>query len=133
MTGRLVERAVLGMSALVLLGVGLGGLLAQEAFYEGYDIAVDGAVSLASELRGVGAALALSGLATAAGAASTRWAFPSAMVGAFVLLGYASGRLVSLLVDGVPTSAILAAGAVEVVLGTSSAVVAVRHTPGRAG
>ena len=132
MRGRPVERTVLGLSALLLLGVGLGSLLAQDAFYESYDIAVDGAVSLSSELRGVGAALVLSGLATAAGAVWVRWAFTSAMVGAVVLLGYASGRFVSLLVDGVPTSATLAAGAVEAVLGAASAWVAVRRGPGRA-
>lgn len=129
MTERLVERIVLGASTLVLVGVGLGGVLAPAAFYASYDIAVAGAVSLSSELRGVGSALVLSGLAIAAGAVWVRWAFPSAIVSAFVLLGFALGRIVSLLVDGVPTSTILAAGAVEVVLGAASTWVAIRRRP----
>lgn len=99
MTERLVERIVLGTSTLVLVGVGLGGVLAPAAFYASYDIAVAGAVSLSSELRGVGSALVLSGLAIAAGGVWVRWAFPSAIVSAFVLLGFALGRIVSLLVD----------------------------------
>lgn len=129
MTARMIERTVLGASALVLVGAGLGGVLAPAAFYESYDIAVADAANLSSELRAVGATLVLAGLATVAGAVWVRWTLPSAIVGAVVLLGYASGRTVSLVLDGVPTEALLAAGVIEVVLGAASSWVAIRGRP----
>lgn len=128
MTSRPIERIVLVTTALVLIGVGLGGALVPAAFYASYEIAVAGA-SLSSELRGVGAVLLLLGLAVAAGAVWMRWAFPSAVIGAIVGLGLALGRTVALLVDGVPASTILVAGAVEAVLGAACAWVAIRRRP----
>lgn len=125
--GRSMERIVLGAAALVLLGVGLGGLAAPAAFYAGYGITVVGDIGLSSELRAVGAALLSAGMAVAVGVVSARSALASAVVGAGVLLAFALGRLVSLAVDGPPAPAILAAAVVEAALGAAAAWVAARR------
>lgn len=126
---RVVERIVLGLSALVLIVVGAASASSPAAFYAGFDIEVNGSPALASELRATGVALLLLGLAVAAGATWRRWVFPSAVVAALVLVGYAIGRIVSALADGVPGASVAFAGVAELVLGLAAAWVAIRARP----
>ena len=127
--GRVVERIVLGLSALVLVVVGAAAAFAPDAFYAGFGFTVEGSPELASELRATGVALLLLGLAIAAGAAWSRWAFPAAVVAALVLIGYAIGRAISALADGAPVSSVVVAGVAELVLGLAAAWVAWRTRP----
>ena len=125
MTSTVPDRMVLGAAAAVLVAVGAGSAFVPEAFYADYGIEVS-STALANELRAAGGALLLLGPIVGAGAVWHRAAFPAAVVAATVLLGYAAGRSVSLLVEGRPSTAVLLAGATEAVLGAAAAWVAVR-------
>lgn len=128
MTARILDRVVLGAASLVLVGVGAGATVVPEVFYTGYGIDAT-TTAVANELRAAGGALLLLGVLVGAGAVWRRATFPAAVVAASVLLGYAIGRGVSLLVDGMPDSSMLVAGTTELVLGTAAAWVAVRTRP----
>ncbi|MGV2984517.1 DUF4345 domain-containing protein [Microbacterium sp. AGC85] len=128
MSARVPERVILGITALIVVIIGLGGLIAPSVFYVSYEIRVTGE-NLSNELRAVGAALTLLGLAVAAGAIWRDWSFSAALIGALVGIGFAVGRVVSLLVDGIPVASIVGAGAVEAVFGVACAWVAVRRRP----
>jgi len=126
---RTLERVVLGASALVLVVVGAASAFAPAAFYAGYGIQVVGSPALANELRAAGFALLLLGIAVAAGAIRRRWVFPSAVIAALVLVGYAVGRFISAIADGAPDASLAFAGAVELVLGVAAGWVAIRSRP----
>lgn len=125
MIGRVVEQVVLVAAGLVLAVVGSGSAFAPAAFYAPYGIdATDPA--LLNELRATGVALLLLGIGVVVGAFVRRLTFAVAVVAALVLLGYAIGRALSWAVDGTPPVSVLAAGAVELVLGIAALWVAVR-------
>lgn len=124
-----LERVVLAASALVLIVVGAGAAFAPDAFYSSYGIDAGSSPELGSELRATGLALLLLGLAVASGAVWRRWAFPASVVAAVVLGGYALGRGLSALVDGVPLPAVVAAGVVELMLAAAAIGLVVRTRP----
>lgn len=126
-----VDRVVLGVSALVLVAIGVSATFATAAFYASYDILTTGSPELASELRGLGLALLLLGLAIAVAVLRVRWVFPAAVVTAAVMLGLALGRAGSAIVDGLPATSMMFAGLIELVLGLAAVWVAVRHRPRR--
>ena len=126
---RILDRIVLAATALVLIGVGIAATFTTAAFYGGYGIALTSAPELASELRALGATLLLLGIVIGVGAVKEGWLFPSAIVGAAVMLGLALGRVGSAIVDGMPATSVIAAGVIELVLGGASAWVAVRNRP----
>lgn len=128
MITRILDRVVLGTAALVLVAVGAGAALVPEVFYTGYGIDAT-TTAVANELRAAGGALLLLGLLVGVGVMWSRAMFPAAVVAATVLLGYAIGRGISLLVDGMPTASMLVAGTTELVLGAAAAWVAVRTRP----
>lgn len=125
----MINRVILAALALVLGTIGAGSAFVPAAFYESFGISIDGLPDLASELRGTGVALLLIAVAIGVGAVWSRWAFPVAVAGGLVMLGYAVGRGISALADGVPSQAVILAGAVELVLAAAAAVVAVRTRP----
>lgn len=126
---RILERLVLGVSALVLIVVGAASAFTPALFYAGFGIEVEGSTALASELRATGVALLLLGLAVAVGAIWRRWVFPAAVVAALVLVGYAIGRIISAIADGAPDASVAFAGIAELVLGAAAAWVAIRNRP----
>ena len=128
MTGAVPERVVLGAAATVLGAVGAGAVGAPNTFYAVYGIEVT-SPAVANELRAAGGALLLLGSTVGVGAVVGRAAFPAAVVASTVLLGYAAGRTVSLVIEGRASTGIRVAGITEVVLGTAAAWVAVRTRP----
>jgi hypothetical protein len=127
--GSILDRIVLGITALVLVGVGIAATVTTVTFYGGYDIALDGSIELANELRALGGVLLLAGLVIGAGAVRSRWIFPAAIVAATVMLGLALGRVGSAIVDGMPAASVITAGVIELVLGSASVLVAVKNRP----
>lgn len=125
----MIERIILALLALVLAVIGVGAAFVPAVFYVSYGISVAGLPELASELRGAGMALLLLAVAVATGAVWQRWAFAAAVVAGLVLLGYALGRGISVIADGTPNLAVVAAGVVELVLAGAAAWVAVRTRP----
>lgn len=129
MSAGTADRVVLGAAGLVLIAVGAGSAVVPEAFYADYGIDVS-TTELAGEMRAAGMALLLLGVLVGSGAVWRRVQLPAAVLAAVVLLGYATGRSVSALLDGTPQASVVAAGATELVLGAAAAWVAVRTLSG---
>jgi len=117
-----LTQAYLGLAALTALFVGLGMLSVPVAFYGSYEIDPTLSPSLASELRSPGVLLAAIGLFFAYGIASPRWRNLALWASAVFYLGYATARALSLALDGIPSTGLLAAGAFELTLGLAAAV-----------
>lgn len=116
-----LSRAYLGLAALTALVVGLGILFMPVAFYGSYGIDPTLSPSLASELRAPGILIATIGLFFAYGIVSAPWRVPALATAAVFYLGYATARALSLALDGLPSTGLLVAGALELVLGVTAA------------
>lgn len=116
-----VTQAYLALAALTALFVGLGMLSMPVAFYGSYGIDPTLSPSLASELRSPGVLLTSIGLFFAYGIISPQWRNFALWAAAVFYLGYATARALSLALDGVPSTGLLAAGAFELALGLAAA------------
>lgn len=120
-----LTQAYLALAALTALFVGLGMLSMPAAFYGSYGIDPTLSPSLASELRSPGVLLTTIGLFFAYGIISPQWRSLALWAAAIFYLGYATARTLSLALDGIPSSGLLAAGAFELALGLAAAVLLV--------
>lgn len=102
-----------------IIATGLGGMIlfAPVAFYAGYGIEPAGQVNLLNELRSHGLAVLAAGFFATAAAFVGRLTLAAMIVTSALYLSYGLSRLVAILLDGMPSSSLLAAGAVELVLG----------------
>nr|WP_319385495.1 DUF4345 domain-containing protein [uncultured Roseibium sp.] len=112
-----VTRLTLGLAGALALGIGAAITLAPDAFYASYGIVLPAGADFHSEVRAPGANLALLGALIFLGALKADWTRFSAMLGTALFLAYAAGRMVSIVLDGMPSDAILLALAIELVVG----------------
>ena len=126
------QRLVLGAAGLTASAIGFTILAAPAPFYASYDIAIGADPNLLSELRAPGANLAALGAIMLFGVVRAAWTRLSAGLGAMVFLAFAFGRAVSLVLDGAPSSALIAALVIESVIGLLC-VVALRRSGETAG
>ncbi|WP_449395753.1 DUF4345 domain-containing protein [Devosia riboflavina] len=117
-----LTQAYLALAALTALFVGLGMLVMPAAFYGSYGIDPTLSPSLASELRSPGVLLTTIGLFFAYGVFTPQWRNLALWAAAIFYLGYATARTLSLALDGIPSTGLLAAGAFELTLGLAAAV-----------
>ena len=116
MTLSKLQKITLGVAGVTAFAIGTFILAAPLAFYSSYGIALSADASLLSELRAPGAGLAALGAIMLAGLARAAWA-PVAMVAALtVYLAFPIGRVVSLVVDGMPSTSVLGALVIELVI-----------------
>ncbi|MEJ2229302.1 MAG: DUF4345 domain-containing protein [Alphaproteobacteria bacterium] len=111
------QKLVLGVAGLIASGIGVAIMAMPHAFYASNGISLGTDVNLINELRAPGANLVALGAIVFAGSIRPQMARLSAFLGATIFLAYAFGRLVSLALDGVPTDSLLAATAIEIVVG----------------
>lgn len=116
-----LTQAYLALAAATALFVGLGMLSMPAAFYGSYGIDPTLSPSLASELRSPGVLLTTIGLFFAYGIISPQWRNLALWAAAIFYLGYATARALSLALDGIPSTSLLAAGAFELALGLAAA------------
>lgn len=116
-----LTQAYLALTAATALFVGLTMLSMPVAFYGAYGIDPTLSPSLASELRSPGVLLTTIGLFFAYGIISPQWRTPALWAAAVFYLGYAAARALSLALDGIPSTGLLAAGAFELTLGLAAA------------
>ena len=113
----LLQRIVLGAAGIIALGIGSAIAITPAAFYGTYGIEIGSGPDLLSELRAPGVNLAVLGLLIAAGAVKTQLTRLASMLGAFVFLSYAAGRLIGVAADGWPSGGIIDAMMIELVIG----------------
>jgi hypothetical protein len=118
--------AVLFTSGLVVVVIGAASLFAPAAFHGFGGIDVGGDASLLNELRAAGGVLLATGAVVLLGAFVPRLTTTAAALGALLYLSYGLSRLLGMAVDGMPATGLVAATAVELVLGLACAYTVVR-------
>lgn len=109
MTVTVLEKIALGVSGLTAVGIGVFILAAPHAFFASYGITLGDDASLLSELRAPAAGLAVLGLLMLMGIWRTAMAPVSRAAAMTVFLAFPAGRLVGLVVDGLPSGPIIGA------------------------
>lgn len=99
------------------MGLGAAILFAPRAMHEANNVDLGNNAGLLSEIRSPGAALIAVGVLLVTGGFLRTLTAPAAIAGAVVYLGYGLGRIVSVVMDGVPSSTLVAATAAEFVIG----------------
>lgn len=113
----LANRILLGTGALVALVLAGAILMAPAAFYAGYGIAIGNDIALLNEMKAPAGAILLAAAVMAAGLFRPAWLGSALLVGGLLYLGFGAGRLLALVADGLPPVSLLAAMAVELLLG----------------
>lgn len=103
------EKFALGVSGLTAVGIGIAILAAPHAFFASYGITVGDDPSLLSELRAPAAGLAAFGVLMLAGLWRSTMMQVSKAAALTVFLAFPAGRLIGLIVDGLPSSPIIGA------------------------
>jgi hypothetical protein len=111
-------RTVLFIAGLAGIGIGTALLIAPVAFQASSGVDIGGSTSLLNENRGIGGVLLLAGIGVLVGAFTPRLALASAALGAVFYLGYGLARLLSVVLDGLPSSTLVAAMVAELILGS---------------
>ncbi|MCR9109342.1 DUF4345 domain-containing protein [Marivita sp. XM-24bin2] len=109
MSSTRIEKVALAVSGLTAVGIGAFILAAPHACYAGYGIALSNDTSLLNELRAFSAGLAAFGMLMLAGIwlkALTPISIASALT---VFIAFPVGRIIGLIVDGIPSSNLVAA------------------------
>ncbi|SHM75814.1 protein of unknown function [Roseovarius litoreus] len=127
-----LQNFALGIAGLSALGIGAAITLIPHTFYASYGIALGSDPSLLSELRAPGACLSALGAVMLAGIMWRSLAEAALVAALVVFLGFPAGRVVGLVLDGVPSAGILAALVFELAIAVIC-LVAFRPGRGRAG
>ena len=116
MTLNFFQKLVLGIAGLTAFGIGATITTMPHMFYASYGITLGSEASLLSELRAPGAGLAALGVIMLLGIARQRFAAVAILASLTVFLSFPAGRLVSLILDGMPSKGILMALVFECVI-----------------
>lgn len=104
-----LEKMALGISGLTAVGIGVVILAAPHAFFASYGITVGDDPGLLSELRAPAAGLAAFGVLILLGIWRITMKPVSKIAALTVFLAFPVGRLIGLIVDGVPPTPIIGA------------------------
>lgn len=108
------EKTALCISGFTALSIGIFIMFIPHAFYASYGITLGEDASLLSELRAPGAGLAVFGALMLLGI-WRRAMMPVSMIAALaVFLAFPAGRVVGLVLDGMPSSSVIGALLIEV-------------------
>ena len=118
--------ALAGFTAMLVGGlISLGPL----EFYEGYNIALAGNIDMLSELRATGTNLAVLGAVMLLGAFRLSMRSLALATSLMVFSAFTGGRILSLLVDGLPGSGVLLALCIEATIAALCLLVFLRQRP----
>ena len=112
-------RSVLGLSGLVGLAVGAGIFFAPVAFHATSGIDLGGDVNLTNEMRAAGGPVLAGSLFVLAGAIWRRFALSALALATALYLSYGTGRLFSMVVDGMPKRELVQVAALEWAIGAA--------------
>ena len=104
-----LQKIALGIAGASALGIGAAITFVPQAFYAGYGITLGPEPSLLSELRAPGAGLDALGALMLAGMVRRSLQDAALAAALVVFLGFPAGRIVGLVLDGMPSAGIMAA------------------------
>ena len=110
-------RLLLLFGAVTAGALALAILFLSGPFYAGYSIETDGKVSLLNELKAPALLLLSLGLVQGAGVVWAGWLRHGLLAGALLYLTFGLSRIIAVLSDGPPSSALLRVMAVELLFG----------------
>lgn len=113
---RLFSRIMLGLSGLIGGYIGISILFDTQNFFAHNGIEVTGDPGLMSELKAPAIVLLAAAVVLLVGSVKSRFTDMALMIGAIVYGSYGLGRVVSILIDGLPPQPLIAAAVVELVL-----------------
>lgn len=116
MTLSIFQKIALGLSGVTALGIGISILAVPHAFYASYGIALGNNVNLLSELRAPAAGLTIMGIIMLMGIAREGLRQTSIIAALTVFLAFPAGRIIGILVDGMPSGSIVGALIIELVV-----------------
>lgn len=108
------------------MGIGAAILFAPVAFEASAGISLGNDVNLLSEIRSPGGSLLAGGAMILIGAFVSRFRHTAVLLAALFYLSYGAGRLISLILDGVPHVSLLMAGGAELLIGGLSLAVLIK-------
>jgi hypothetical protein len=114
-----VARLVLLIAGFSAVGIAAAILLAPEAFYASYGIALAGDINLANELKAPMGLLVAAGLLMLAGAFRADLTVAALAIATAVYLSYGLSRVSSIAIDGLPHGALVGAAAFELLVGAA--------------
>jgi hypothetical protein len=104
------------LSGLLLLGIGGAILLVPHAFHEGNGIALGDDPSLLSEIRAPGGLLTAGAVLILLGAFRRSLRSPAMALTVLIYSSFGLARLLSLVLDGTPSSALVGSAAIELIV-----------------
>jgi hypothetical membrane protein len=113
MTLNIFQKSTLGIAGVTALGIGLAILTAPHAFYASYGISLGADVNLLSELRAPASGLAALGALMLMGIWREDWREVSIVAAFTVFLAFPAGRIVGIIVDGIPAGSVIGALVLE--------------------
>ncbi len=116
MTLSIFQKSTLGIAGATALGIGLAILAAPHAFYASYGISLGADVNLLSELRAPAAGLAALGALMLVGIWRVALRETSIMAAFTVFCAFPAGRIVGIIVDGIPAGTVIGAFVLELAI-----------------
>lgn len=114
----ILQTIILLVSGLMLLFVGLMRLTnPRKTYLKSSGIKLNNDVDLINEVRGVSAVMVCAGIVILLGIIVSELRYTSFMVSTLIFIGFAIGRIVSLLSDGKPNKQIFQGIVFEIILG----------------
>ncbi len=117
MTLSIFQKSTLGIAGVTALGIGLAILAVPHTFYASYGITLGADVNLLSELRAPAAALATLGAVMLMGIWREAWRETSVVAAFTVFFAFPAGRIIGVIVDGVPADSVIGALVLELAIG----------------
>ncbi len=110
------QKITLGISGVTALAIGTLITLAPHAFYASYGITLGQDLNLLNELRAPGAGLAVFGALMLSGVFRAAMAPIALSVALTVYLAFPAGRIVGIVMDGMPSGSVIGALAFEFII-----------------
>jgi len=110
------QKVTLGMGGVTALAIGTKITLAPHAFYASNGIALEQDPNLLNELRAPGAGLAVFGALMLAGVIRAAMATIALAVALTVYLAFPVGRIVGIVMDGMPSGSVIGALVIEIII-----------------
>lgn len=127
MKNSIVLKIILFISGLIAIGIGGTILTMPVAFYATNGINLEGNINLLNEIRASGGALLASGILIILGAFITKLTFTSTVISTLLYLSYGLSRILSIVLDGMPSEGLVQAVILELIIGLFCIVAFVKY------
>ncbi len=115
------------ITGLIAAGIGAGLLCIPVEFEASADVILSNDVNLLSELRATGGGLFASGILIVLGAFIRRLAFTSVIISTVLYLAYGIGRIIGMILDGIPSEGLVQATVLEIGIGVTGVFIFLKY------